>query len=67
MDEHQRDDQLLASAIQFLIDGGDEKAAAILLSCTLHYDEVEERGFSTTYAARYITNRVIISFPLVGN
>jgi hypothetical protein len=39
MDEQQRDDQLLASAIQFLIDGGDEKAAAVLLSCTLAYEE----------------------------
>jgi hypothetical protein len=39
MDEQQRDDQLLASAIQFLIDGGEEKAAAVLLSCTLAYEE----------------------------
>jgi hypothetical protein len=39
MDEQERDDQLLASAIQFLLDGREEKAAAVLLSCTLAYKE----------------------------
>jgi hypothetical protein len=43
MDEQQRNDQLLASAVTFLINGGDDKAAAILLSCTLRYEEVEHR------------------------
>jgi hypothetical protein len=40
MDEEQRNDQLLASAVQFLIDGGEEKAATILLSCVLEYKRV---------------------------
>jgi hypothetical protein len=31
-------DQLHASAIQFLLDGGDEKAANILLSCNTIFD-----------------------------
>jgi hypothetical protein len=46
MDQQARDDaqqiyadQLHASAVKFLIDGGDEKAAAVLLSCTLTYEE----------------------------
>jgi hypothetical protein len=39
MDEQQWNDQLLASAVKFLIDGGEEKAAAVLLSCTLAYEE----------------------------
>jgi hypothetical protein len=43
MDAQQRDDQLLASAVKFLIDGGEEKAATVLLSCTLAYEE--ERYF----------------------
>jgi hypothetical protein len=55
MDEQQYNDQLLASAVQFLIDGGEEKAAAILLSCTLRYQEHSDRhaivpgwGYTTT-------------------
>jgi hypothetical protein len=43
MDE-QQEDQLLASATQFLIDGGDEKAAMLLLSCTLTYNEIWAPG-----------------------
>jgi hypothetical protein len=39
MDQLQYDDQLLASAVQFLIDGGEEKAAMILLACTFSYLE----------------------------
>jgi hypothetical protein len=39
MDEQQRNDQLLASAVKFLIDGGEEKVATVLLSCTLAYEE----------------------------
>lgn len=31
------DDVLLASAVRFLIDGGEEDAANVLLSCALHY------------------------------
>jgi hypothetical protein len=37
--DQQRNDQLLASAVTFLLDGGDEKAATVLLSCTLTYQE----------------------------
>lgn len=32
------DDQLLASAVRFLIDGGDDQAASLLLACTLRVD-----------------------------
>ena len=35
IDEPKRDDQLLASVVRFLIDGGEEDAASIILSCTL--------------------------------
>jgi hypothetical protein len=54
MDEEQQyqreqyHDRLLASAVQFLIDGGEEKAATILLSCTLDYDG---RGNTITLTA----------------
>jgi hypothetical protein len=44
MDDQQRDDQLLASAVQFLLDGGDEKAAMILLACAFHYFEWLDPG-----------------------
>jgi hypothetical protein len=54
MDEQQRNDQLLASAIQFLIDGGDEKAAAILLSCTLRYDEIAQCDSFNSWTERII-------------
>jgi hypothetical protein len=44
MDEQQRrqqrNERLLASAVKFLIDGGEEKAATILLSCTLTSEKV---------------------------
>ncbi len=39
MDEQQYNDQLLASAVTFLLDGGEEKAVTVLLSCTLTYME----------------------------
>jgi hypothetical protein len=61
MDEQQHDDdQLLASAIQFLIDGGDEKAAMIMLSCTLRYDE-EEYGGGSPY--HHITRTITLAAP----
>jgi hypothetical protein len=65
MDEEQQyqagqyNDRLLASAIQFLIDGGDEKAAALLLSCTLSYQEEVEVLVKT----RYLTRKVILAAP----
>jgi hypothetical protein len=57
MDEQQRDDQLLASAVTFLIDGADEKAAMILLACTLHYDEIhhDSDSFNNAYTEKTIT------------
>ena len=53
MDEQQRNDQLLASAVTFLIDGGEEKAATILLSCVLNYDE--EYDYEEDYCRNFIT------------
>jgi hypothetical protein len=38
-----------------LIDGGDDKAAAILLSCTLRYEEVEHRLSGSGVKHREIT------------
>ena len=56
-EDQQRNDQLMASAVQFLIDGGDEKAAMILLPCTLSYEEVEHHfsPSSHNYTDRTIT------------
>jgi hypothetical protein len=46
MDEQQRqqqcNDRLMASAVKFLIDGKEEKAASLLLSCALNCEEVVE-------------------------
>jgi hypothetical protein len=53
MDEQQRNDQLLASAVTFLIDGGEEEAATILLSCVFNYDEEYDHG--EEYCMRFIT------------
>jgi hypothetical protein len=55
MDEQQRDDQLLASAVTFLIDGGDEKAAMILLSCMLSYREQVYSVVKTRFIQKTIT------------
>jgi hypothetical protein len=55
MDEQQHNDQLLASAVTFLIDGRDEKAAMILLSCTLHYDEIHHSNSLGDYTEETIT------------
>jgi hypothetical protein len=41
MDEQQENDQLLASAVIFLIDGKDERAATILLPCSVRYRTFE--------------------------
>jgi hypothetical protein len=61
MDEQQRDDQLLASAVTFLIDGGDDKAAMILLSCTLCYDEIHHSADS--FNDSYTTERITLGAP----
>jgi hypothetical protein len=36
-DNHLSDDQILASAVRFLIDGGEEDSANVMLSCSLKY------------------------------
>jgi hypothetical protein len=52
MTDRPTEDQLFASAVKFLIEGGEEEAASILLSCDFYmavwdaeYDEVPERWF----------------------
>jgi hypothetical protein len=50
----QHTDQLHASAVRFLMDGGEEKAAMILLSCTLRYDQASNMRSITLTAPRAI-------------
>jgi hypothetical protein len=47
------DDALLASAARFLIDGGEEDAASVLLSCTLTIDESADELFSLSGSEVY--------------
>jgi hypothetical protein len=54
--QQKRDDQLLASAVTFLLDGGDEKAAMILLPCSLTYQEFAAYDVGIgEYTARELT------------
>jgi hypothetical protein len=63
MDEQQRNDQLLASAVTFLIDGGEEKAAAVLLSCTFTYQEFQAYEYGR---GNYLAREIILMAPRVS-
>ncbi len=38
---HEQDEQILATAVRFLIDGGQTKAASMLLACRLHVEDLD--------------------------
>jgi hypothetical protein len=63
MDQQQRDDQLLASAVTFLMDGGDEQAAMILLSCTLTEEEVLQSNMD---GDSYVVSVITLTAPRVS-
>jgi hypothetical protein len=56
-------DVLLASAARFLIDGGEEDAASVLLSCSLTIDQPPEEMFSLSDSAVYQPLEVRLTGP----